>query len=165
MNKGLEAVEELYEERAYTYAVSVNQKSSKWANDIKHYDHIGDCLITIETELKRLEVLDTVVNEPLEALKRLNEFRFEYEDYEMCETDDYMIVENALKQFEIKTKKQDKILRIIKEMMEEDTIYDLQRILNKYSNWEDYDSACDYRDENPIIKAQEEFDLLKEVLK
>ena len=54
-----------------------------------------------------------------------------------------------------------KILRIIKEMMEEDTIYDLQRILNKYSNWEDYDDACQYHDENPIIKTQAEFELLR----
>lgn len=57
MSKGFEALKKLYEEREFTYAESVNHKSSKWKNDIEHYDNIGKCLLTIEEELKALEII------------------------------------------------------------------------------------------------------------
>ena len=55
---------------------------------------------------------------------------------------------------------------IIKKLLKEDCIIsDLLPILNRYDNWEDYDCACDYYDENPILESKEEFDLLREVLR
>ena len=72
---------------------------------------------------------------------------------------------NNMKDIEIAGKKV-KAFDIIKKLLKEDCIIsDLLPILNRYDNWEDYDCACDYYDENPILESKEEFDLLREVLR
>lgn len=127
----------------------------------------------IETALKRLEVLDNIQSKPLEALKRLNEFRFEYEDYEMCETTDYMIVENALKHHEhnmttiipnlVKTTEEQS--RVIEEHKKE---LKALEIIKKYINVDEDENGLHWLNLigcASIGITQEEYDLLKEVLK
>ena len=86
---------------------------------------------------------------------------------------DYDFFLNELRSGEVKIVRTDdelvkqkkvKALKIIKELLEEDCCSDLLPILRKYKSWEEYDYACNYKDENPIIKNKEHFNLLKEVL-
>lgn len=81
---------------------------------------------------------------------------------------DYIVLESVNLDYvdiaEEELEKQEKALEIIKRLLNEDCTGDLLYILHKYDKWEDYDYACDYNDENPILKSKEEFELLKEVL-
>ena len=98
MSKELEAVKELYHEREYTYAESVNHKSKKWANDIKHYDNIGNCLIILEAALKRLETLEEEKQKKLKALEIIKKkIKFDFNDqYFGIESNYYIIVNNNI---------------------------------------------------------------------
>ena len=62
MPKALEALEKLYEEREYLLGEKVNHKTKNWHNDIKHYDNINKCLLTIKQDLDRLEEFEEVLN-------------------------------------------------------------------------------------------------------
>ena len=62
MSKALEALEKLYEEREYLLGEKVNHKTKNWHNDIKHYDNINKCLLTIKQDLERLEEFEEVLN-------------------------------------------------------------------------------------------------------
>ena len=62
MPKALEALEKLYEEREYLLGEKVNHKTKNWHNDIKHYDNINKCLLTIKQDLERLEEYEKVLN-------------------------------------------------------------------------------------------------------
>ena len=62
MSKALEALEKLYEEREYLLGEKVNHKTKNWHNDIKHYDNINKCLLTIKQDLERLEEYEKVLN-------------------------------------------------------------------------------------------------------
>ena len=58
MNKGLEALKDLYKLRAEMLEEKVCHKDSKWQENIKIYDRWGDNLIRIEKELKALEIIN-----------------------------------------------------------------------------------------------------------
>ena len=155
MNKGLEAFNEL---KVFIEDIFCDTRQSRAFTCTSSSSYLMPFIEQVETELKRLKVLDTVKSKPLEALKRLNEFRFEYEDYEMCETNDYMIVENALKQFEIKTQKQDEILRIIKKKKVDCWTFSI----HCWMDYREFERGVTCSKEK---LTQQEFDLLKEWLK
>lgn len=64
-----EAIQELYNEREYLLGEKVNNKTKNWHNDIKHYDNINHCLLTIREDLDRLEKLEKENQELKERYK------------------------------------------------------------------------------------------------
>lgn len=72
-----EAIQELYNEREYLLGEKVNNKTKNWHNDIKHYDNINHCLLTIREDLDRLEKLE---KENKELKEKVNHFKKVNED-------------------------------------------------------------------------------------
>lgn len=98
----------------------------------------------------------------LDLEKKLDKLE-RYEKLNLSEEQAQYLYDN-MKNVEMAGKKV-KAFDIIRRLLNEDCISDLLHILNRYDNWEDYDCACDYYDENPILESKEEFDLLREVLR
>lgn len=71
-----EVIQELYNEREYLLGEKVNNKTKNWHNDIKHYDNINHCLLTIREDLDQLEKLTKVIDILKEVLKRGFIFKF-----------------------------------------------------------------------------------------
>ena len=71
-----EAIKELYKEREYLLGDKVHSKSKTWHDDITHYDNINHCLLTIDTDLDRLEELEKeneLLKKNLEQLETLKD--------------------------------------------------------------------------------------------
>lgn len=86
MIKGLEALEKLYEEREYLLGEKVNHKTKNWHNDIKHYDNINKCLLTIKQDLDRLEKLEKIFSDShiCEIKERFNEIECSADKCDNC---------------------------------------------------------------------------------
>lgn len=94
------------------------------------------------------------------GLTLLEAFQLFCKELKIGDSDFAKAIEKALIDKEQDQKKL-KAFDVIKRLLYEDCVSDLLHILHKYNKWEDYDYACDYNDENPILKLKEEFDLLK----
>lgn len=128
-----EAIQELYNEREYLLGEKVNNKTKNWHNDIKHYDNINHCLLTIREDLERLE-------------KENKELKERYKHRAEISNDLCKAVKQYEKAFDIVTYKSVNILI-------------LKYCIAKGGGVETYN--LHYKTEEQI--TQEEYELLKEV--
>ena len=151
--KSKEALEKLYEEREYLLGEKVNHKTKNWHNDIKHYDNINKCLLTIKQDLDRLEELEKENQE----LKR----KYENRDY-LYQNEVSKNGNLAGKIFEkdLKIQKLEKALEIIKN---KGIDYHSISAIKQSKDYEDYLDLVKNLITVVFKFTKQEYELLKEV--
>lgn len=95
-----EAIQELYNEREYLLGEKVNNKTKNWHNDIKHYDNINHCLLTIREDPERLEKENKELKENSKEIcecdvDKLNKIKKDLKALEIIKEQGFLFVEKG----------------------------------------------------------------------